>query len=223
MLGKQQRILVKPVARRYIICLGIEAMLTGIRKTSIAAILALFAAGCADPSSSRYTASDVGQIIETSEGTVVSSRVVDIKGGENSSYGAAAGGATGGTAGDFSTGGSGLVTILGAIIGAGVGYLAEDAARSREGYEYMVQMDDGRIVTLVQNREGEEPPIQNGTPVFVQYGSEYTRIVAKPDVLDGSSPGSPGPSNTWQNPDKPSGASGKGGPSVPDPDSPEVQ
>ena len=60
----------------------------GIRRTAIAAALALFAAGCADPSSSRYSAGDVGQIIETTEGTVVSSRVVDIKGSENSGYGA---------------------------------------------------------------------------------------------------------------------------------------
>lgn len=198
-------------------------MLTGIRKAGVVAVLVVFAAGCADPSGSRYSSSDVGQIIETSEGTVVSSRVVDIKGGENSGYGAAAGGATGGTAGFYTFGGSGLVTILGAVIGAGIGYLAEDSARGREGFEYMVRMDDGRIVTLVQNRDGEEPPIENGTPVFVQYGSEYTRIVAKPDVLDGSSPGAPGPDKEWQNPDKPSGASGKGGPSVPDPDSPEFQ
>ena len=195
----------------------------GIRRTAIAAALALFAAGCADPSSSRYSASDVGQIIETTEGTVVSSRVVDIKGSENSGYGAAAGGAAGGTASHFTMGGSGLVTILGAIIGAGVGYLAEDATRGREGFEYMVRMDDGRIVTLVQNREGEEPPIENGTPVFVQYGSEYTRIVAKPGILDGSSPSGPSPSIKWQNPDQPSGASGKAGPTKPDPDSPEIQ
>jgi outer membrane lipoprotein SlyB len=197
-------------------------MLIGKRKVAVAAVLALLAAGCANPSSSRYNTSDVGQIIETSEGTVLSSRIVDIEGGDNAGYGAVAGGAAGGTAGYVSMGNSsatGLVAVLGAIIGAGVGYLAEDSVRSREGIEYLVRLDDGRVVTLVQNREGEEVPMQNGTPVLVQYGNDYTRVVEKPAVLDGMPPGGAAPTGKWQNPDKPSAqppaASGQGDTAAP--------
>ena len=178
----------------------------GIRIVAAAAALALLAAGCANPTSSRYNSGDVGQIIETSEGTVLSSRIVEVKGGDNSGYGAVAGGAAGATTSHVAVGNSsasGLVTILGAVIGAGIGYLAEDSARSGEGIEYMIRLDDGRVVTLVQNREGEEVPIRGGTPVLVQYGNEYTRVVEKPAVLDGSPPGGAAPAGKWQNPDVP--------------------
>ena len=189
--------------------MGNNAMPIAIGRVATVA-LALLASGCASPTSSRYDAGDVGQIIETSEGTVVSSRIVEIKGGENSGYGAAAGGATGATAGHVATSGtssSGLVAVLGAVIGAGIGYLAENSARSREGIEYMVRMDDGRIVTLVQNREEEEAPMLAGTPVFVQYGSDYIRIVEKPAALYGPPPGAAAPGGRWQNPDEPPASS----------------
>jgi outer membrane lipoprotein SlyB len=196
-------------------------MTFGIRQVAVAA-LAFLAAGCANPTSSRYNAGDVGQIIETSEGTVLSSRVVEIKGDENSGYGAVAGGAAGATGAHVAVGNSnsgGLVTLLGAVIGAGIGYLVEDSARSREGIEYMVRLDDGRVVTLVQNREDDEAPMQNGTPVLVQYGSDYTRVVERPAVLDGTSPGGAPPAGTWQNPDEPPAqppaAAGQGGPAAP--------
>ncbi|MDH3595904.1 MAG: hypothetical protein OEU09_02990 [Rhodospirillales bacterium] len=193
----------------------------GIRIVAATA-LAFLAAGCASSTSSRYNSGDVGQIIETSEGTVLSSRIVEVKGGANSGYGAVAGGAAGATTSRVAVGNSnvsGLVTILGAIVGAGIGYLAEDSARSGEGIEYMVRLDDGRVVTLVQNREDEEVPMQNGTPVLVQYGNEYTRIVRKPAVLDGTPAGGAAPAGKWQNPDEPPAESpaapGQGGPAAP--------
>lgn len=208
-------------------------MKVGIRTAAVAAALALFAAGCADSSSTPYSAADVGQIIETAEGTVVSSQIVDIKGGKDPGYGGA-----GGTGGSMGGGSSGNITLsgggpLGAVMalliggGAAMGYLGSDLARDEEGIEYMVRMDDGRIITLVQEREGEEPPIENGTPVLVQYGSEFTRIVPDPTALKGTEILEVGPGGTWKNPDdlpaQPPPGSDKGGPSVPDPDSPAIQ
>jgi outer membrane lipoprotein SlyB len=197
-------------------------MTFAIHKVAAAAALVLLTAGCSSPTSSRYDSGDVGQIIETSEGTVLSSRIVEVKGGENSGYGAVAGGAAGATTGYVTVGGgkgSGLVALLGGIIGAGVGHLAEDSARTREGIEYLVRLDDGRVVTLVQNRDGEEAPLQNGTPVLIQYGNDYTRVVEKPAVLDGTPPGGAAPAGKWQNPDappaQPPAAPGQGGPAAP--------
>ncbi len=174
----------------------------------IAAILAvaLLAAGCANPTSSRYAAGDVGQVIETSEGTVLSSRIVDVKGGENSNVGTFGGAAVGATAGYTAVGGgqgSGLVAVLGGLVGAGVGYLIEESARSREGVEYVIRMSDGRVVTLVQNRDGEAEPLPNGAPVLVQYGGEYTRVIELPQGVDGPPAGGGAPASKWENPDAP--------------------
>ena len=51
---------------------------------------------------------------------------------------------------------------------------------NREGIEYVLQMEDGRTVTLVQNRESEEQPLPDGTPVLVQVSGQYTRVIADP-------------------------------------------
>ncbi len=168
-------------------------------------IVALLLAGCSHPSSTTYDAGDVGRTIETSEGSVLSSRVVEIT-GETSAVGPVAGGAaTAATSGLIFTGsGSGLIALLGGLIGAGAGYLIQQAANDREGFEYVLKMDDGRTVTLVQNREDdEEVPLENGTPVLVQVSGQYTRVIADPraERLGGS----------WADPDAtepPSGASG---------------
>lgn len=168
-------------------------------------IVALLLAGCAHPSSTTYNSGDVGRTIETSEGSVLSSRVVEIT-GETSAVGPVAGGAAAAaTSGLIFTGsGSGLIALLGGLIGAGAGYLIQQAANDREGFEYVLKMDDGRTVTLVQNREDdEEVPLENGTPVLVQVSGQYTRVIADPraERLGGS----------WVDPDateSPSSASG---------------
>jgi len=172
----------------------------------ISAVLAvaLLAAACANPTTDRYHAEDVGQIIETSEGTVLSSRVVDVRGGENSNVGTFGGGAVGATAGYTAVGGgrgSGLVAVLGGLVGAGIGYLVEEEVRSREGVEYVIRMSDGRVVTLVQNREGEEEPLPDGAAVLVQYGGEYTRVVELPQSVDSPPAGGGAAAGKWENPD----------------------
>ena len=154
--------------------------------------------GCASSSTNTYSESDVGQIISTSEGTVVSSRLVDIS-GEDSSTGALVGGGAGAITGYAGAGGGStgaLIGVLGALAGAGIGYLVEQGFKSREGIEYIVRLDDGRVVTLVQNRETEEVPLADGSPVLVQFGGNYTRVIERPTKLEGSSG-----SGRWVNPD----------------------
>lgn len=207
-------------------------MTVGIRIIAVATALALFAAGCAESSSSRYSSSDIGQIIETAEGTVVSSQVVDIKKDKDPGYGAGGGGSgsSSGSSGNLSISGGGpILAVVGLLtaVGAGMALMDSGTESADEGFEYMVRMDDGRIVTLVQEREGEEEPIANGTPVLVQYGSEHTRIVPDPTALYGIGTVGAGPGGTWKNPDEtlaaPPGGSDKGGPSGSEPTSPAVQ
>ena len=172
-------------------------------------IVALLLAGCSHPSSTTYDSGDVGRTIETSEGSVVSSRVVEITGETNAVGPVAGGAAAAATSGLIFTGsGSGLIALLGGLVGAGAGYLIQQAANDREGFEYVLKMDDGRTVTLVQNREDdEEQPLENGTPVLVQVSGQYTRVIADPraESLGGGS---------WIDPDgaePPGSASGGGG------------
>jgi outer membrane lipoprotein SlyB len=178
-----------------------------------AAVLALSA--CTNSTSGTYSGRDVGQVIETSEGTVVSSRLVEVRGGENSNTGALAGAAVGATTGAVVAKGQSAsiaAGVIGGLIGAGAGYLIEESARSREGIEYVVQMDDGRVVTIVQNRDPEEQPLQDGERVLVQYGSDYTRVIPSPVDVSGGGAGASGggaagaggaAGGNWSNPDQP--------------------
>jgi outer membrane lipoprotein SlyB len=141
--------------------------------------VALALAGCAHPSGSTYESGDVGRTIETAQGSVVSSRPVEISGDANAA-GPLAGGALGAAGSALAFQGSGLVAVIGGVLGAGVGYLAQKQHNNREGVEYVLQMDDGRTVTLVQNRTSDEPPLPDGTPVLVQVSGQYTRVIADP-------------------------------------------
>jgi outer membrane lipoprotein SlyB len=142
-------------------------------------VAALLLAGCAHPSSTTYETGDVGRTIETTQASVVSSRVVSIAGDSNA-VGPVAGGALGAAGSALAFEGSGLVAVIGGVLGAGVGYLAQKQLNNREGIEYVLHMDDGRTVTLVQNRESDEPPLPDGTPVLVQVSGQYTRVIADP-------------------------------------------
>jgi outer membrane lipoprotein SlyB len=150
-----------------------------MRAVALSLIVALLLVGCAHPSGSTYEAGDVGRTIETAQGSVVSSRVVRIS-GQSNAVGPVAGGALGAAGSALAFQGSGLVAVIGGVLGAGAGYLAQRQMNNREGIEYVLQMDDGRTVTLVQNRADEETPLPDGTPVLVQVSGQYTRVIADP-------------------------------------------
>lgn len=184
-------------------------------------VAGLIVAGCANPTSSRYEGAEVGRTIETSRGTIVAGRVVDIN-GESNAAGPLAGAAIGGASVGLGTH-SGWAAILGAVVGAGIGYATQQVANDREGIEYIVDMEDGRTVTLVQNREKSEAPLQPGTVVLVQVSGTYSRVIPRTPPLDrpGSEPsvgaapatvpeaeaagagGSGGSGGGWSDPDKP--------------------
>lgn len=140
-------------------------------------------AGCSHPSQTTYQGSEAGRIQNTQQATIVSAREVEIKGGENSGLGAAAGAASAGTVANAATKGNKRLpaTVIGALAGAGLGYLIEEGARSRQGFEYVLRMPDGRLVTLVQNKTANEAAIPAGQEVLIQQGRDFTRIVALPE------------------------------------------
>lgn len=149
-----------------------------------AAVLALAPAACSNQTSSTYNADEVGRVIDTSRAVVLSSRVVEISGeGDQSGYGPLVGGAAGASAGYLVGGGDAgqvIGAVLGGLVGAGLGWVAEETADSREGIEYVLRLESGKDVTLIQNREGDEAPLAVGTPVLIQRGGSYARVIADP-------------------------------------------
>lgn len=153
--------------------------MVAVKRIACVLVAASLLVGCARSTSSTYEASDVGRTVETQPATVVSSRIVRVTGDTGNNVGPVAGGALGAA-------GAGLAfdkfwaSVIGAVIGAGAGYVAQQRTGNREGIEYVVEMNDGRTVTLVQNRADNEEPVADGTPVLVQMGGRYTRVVPDP-------------------------------------------
>jgi outer membrane lipoprotein SlyB len=150
--------------------------------------------GCTASTEATYDPKDVGRAAETASGSIVASRLVDVR-GEASNTGALAGGALG-AAGSGLAFESGWAALIGAVVGAGVGYATERTVNARQGVEYVIDLDDGRTITLVQNRGGDDAPIEPGTLVLVQFGGKYNRVIADP--RRGHAPGRSG----WVDPDR---------------------
>jgi outer membrane lipoprotein SlyB len=179
-----------------------------MRKRLVAASLAaLFLASCATGTSGSYSASEVGQTVDTVRGQVVGSRPVAIK-GEGSLIGAGAGGAAG-AAGVSLVGGEGALAVLGALLGAGAGYLAQSGLGNRNGVEYVVELEDGRTITIAQASAAEEEQLPPGAPVLVQLGSRSSRVLRDPRPRDASVGAQP---DRWIDPDGASSAHRPSGP-----------
>jgi outer membrane lipoprotein SlyB len=88
--------------------------------------------------------------------------------------GAAAGGIVGSQIGRG--GGNAAAILAGVMIGGIAGAVAEDAATRQTGTEYVVEAENGLLMTLVQ---GSDPPFTNGQKVLVMYGSPV-RLIAAP-------------------------------------------
>ena len=121
-----------------------------MRRTACYVVLMVSVAACSHPSSTTYGDTEVGQAIETAPGSVVSSRIVNVS-DEPGLAGAGAGAAVGAVGSSLAvTGPVGLlVAIVAGLVGAAIGYVAEKQMKDRDGIEYVLEMDDGRLVTLV--------------------------------------------------------------------------
>ena len=141
-------------------------------------LLAVLLAACApNVRPDSYGVGSVGQVNRTVAGVIVSARPVSIDGTQGG--GAMAGAGIGGVAGS-SVGGSGRANAVGAIGGAVVGAIAgaaaERGASRTQGMEYVVQTDNGNLMTIVQ---GVDPALPTGQRVLVLYGSP-SRVIVDP-------------------------------------------
>ena len=138
------------------------------------ALMAL--AGCAkDISPQTYEVGSVGQAASATPATVVSWRYVHVAGTE--SVGTTVGAVAGGAAGS-AIGGNTRVNIIGAVGGALIGGLAggaiEGGLTSQKGIEYVIEVQNGGLKTIVQ---GPGPQFAVGQRVLLLQGNP-ARLIA---------------------------------------------
>jgi len=142
-----------------------------------AAIVAI--AGCASNISPRtYSVGSVGQVNRTVSATVISAREVDVAGttGVGGGAGTAAGAVVGSSAGGNNSRGNIVGAIGGAVVGGLAGAAIEANATKQKGMEYVVETENGNLMTIVQ---GTDTVFTEGQKVLVLYGSP-SRLIADP-------------------------------------------
>jgi outer membrane lipoprotein SlyB len=130
-----------------------------IRTLSLSALITLAAiamTGCETSSQGgkTYTRGQAQQQMNVFNGVLLNVAAVTIE-PEKTGGGAAVGAATGGIMGSMvgSGRGSTLAALGGALAGAAVGSKAEQNIRTVAGHELEVELDDGRILVIVQEAD----------------------------------------------------------------------
>ncbi len=129
----------------------------------------------ADIASNQYTTSSVGRASSAAQCSVLSVRPVSVK--TNNGLGTVIGSVAGGVAG-YSIGSGSTAHNLGAIGGAVLGGMAGSATQgalsSQSGYEYVVKLDNGQIMTLTQ---GNDTLLTPGQRCMILFGNP-ARLIA---------------------------------------------
>jgi outer membrane lipoprotein SlyB len=140
-------------------------------------VAALTLAACqADIDSNHYNSSSTGKASAASACTVVTVRQVNVS-SNNNQVGTLVGGAAGGVAG-YSIGSGNTAHLLGGIGGAVLGGIAGNATQSalssQSGYEYVVKLDNGQLMTLTQ---GDDTLLTAGQRCMILFGNP-SRVIA---------------------------------------------
>ncbi len=143
----------------------------------LATATAIALSGCVQHSAGGLQSASYGRAIATETGVVTSKRPVELSTG-NTGLGATVGALAGGIAGSqigpgrsrrrgFSSSAravSALGALGGAVLGGLIGNVIENDLSRKLGAEYVVKLDDGSLVTIVQ----ENGTIEPGQRVFLQ-------------------------------------------------------
>ncbi len=152
----------------------------GVTVAAVTVLVCLSTASCTpNISPDSYSVGSVGQVNRVVRGVVVSARPVAVS-GTNSGIGSGAGAVAGG-AGGSAIGGSTDANIVGAVggavIGGIVGAAIEESTTRQTGMEYIIEAENGSLITIVQ---GDEDPLVAGQRVLVIYGTR-SRVIKAPD------------------------------------------
>ncbi len=120
--------------------------------------ICLMVSGCAGPymGSSVYSNEQLNQPMKVYQGTVLSVTDVQIKNqNQPSGIGTVAGGVAGAIVGSAIGHGPDrdVTTLLGGLVGAGLGTAAEQSGAIIPGLEVEVKLDEGRKVLIVQRKD----------------------------------------------------------------------
>lgn len=141
---------------------------------AVAAPALLLGACAADIGANQYDSAAVGSVTQALKGTIISVRQITVRDSDRSTgtaVGALAGGLGGSQIGKGSTAAI-LGATGGALLGGAAGNLAQKGLSSQSGYEYVVQLDNGSIVTVSQ---GNDVLLAVGQRCMVLYGSSGSR------------------------------------------------
>ncbi|WP_027857107.1 outer membrane lipoprotein [Marinobacterium jannaschii] len=127
-------------------------------RVTLAAILmgSTLLAGCAGGlTGETYSRNDARKVQQVRYGVVESATPVVIEGRRDGIVGTGAGAIVGGIAGSSVGGGRGsqIATVLGAVAGGALGNKAEESATRAQGQEITVVMDNGQVLSVVQEVE----------------------------------------------------------------------
>ena len=125
-----------------------------IKKRAFIAIflcLAIAAGGCASTSGRSYTKDEARQVQSVQRGVILTIDEVTIE-EDPGAVGMGLGGVLGGVLGSTMGRGTGriLTTAGGAVLGAGLGALGEKALRTEKAYEFMIELEEGGTISVVQ-------------------------------------------------------------------------
>lgn len=129
-------------------------------------------------SPNAYSAGSVGQVNRTISAVVISAREIDVTGSNalGASAGAVAGGAGGSMLGGGNVAGGIVGAVGGAVVGGLVGAAIESNVTQQKGMEYVVETENGNLMTLAQ---GDDTIFTVNQRVLVLYGSP-SRLIADP-------------------------------------------
>ncbi len=123
------------------------------RMCGLALCLLLAAAGwgCASTSGKSYKPGEARQAQTIQHGTILALNEATIE-QDSTMLGPAMGGAAGGVVGSTIGGGKGRIlgAVGGAAVGALAGALAEKAVRTEKAYEFTIELEDGKAISVVQ-------------------------------------------------------------------------
>ncbi len=147
-----------------------------MKKILAAMLPAIMLAACqSDIDSYQYGTSSVGQANAAAQCRVISVRPVKVK--SDNELGTLIGGAAGGVAG-YGIGGDSTAHWLGSIGGAVLGGIAGNAAQgalsSQNAYEYIVELNNGQVMTITQ---GTGTLLSPGQRCMLLYGNP-ARLIA---------------------------------------------
>ncbi|SCA62650.1 Outer membrane lipoprotein pcp [Chlamydiales bacterium SCGC AG-110-M15] len=134
--------------------------------------LTLFTSCAREISSNVYEADHVGETSETYRGVIISARqirVTDKERLEENTLGAVGGGVTGAVVGSNIGKGKGseVGSVVGALAGAVLGSMAEKKLKEQMGMEYVVELSNGELRTVVQ---GTNQALSVGQNVLLMVG-----------------------------------------------------